>query len=139
MQLSEIKLPSIVNGDCKKTNLIYRASVSSKHGVMHYVGSTGNEFKERYTQHKASFNSKDPIKQNSTGLAKYVWKLKNEKTDYEITWEILCRTKNKFNEKNGCKLCNLEKYEIASMKPETSLNKRTELKSRCMHYKSMFF
>ena len=128
-----------VKGDCLTPNVIYRAVVTSKDEEKSYVGSSGNNFKERYRGHKASFNSKDPKKQNCTGLASYVWKLKKDNMDFEIGWEILCRTKNKFNIRNGCKLCNLEKYFIALQEPEKSLNKRTELKSKCVHYRSMFF
>jgi hypothetical protein len=39
------------------------------------VGLTENEFKTRYTNHKASFNNYE--KRNSTELSKYIWNLKN--------------------------------------------------------------
>ena len=128
-----------MNGECLASNLVYRATVKSEKETKYYVGSTGNTFKERYSQHKHSFNNKNLKHTNATGLAKYIRKLKSEKTDYEIKWEILCRTKNKLNMRNGCTLCNMEKFEIDKAKGANSLNKRTELKSKCVHYRRKFF
>ena len=49
--------------------------------------------------------------------------------DFNIKWEILARTKNKFNLKNDCTLCNIGKQnEIAKLNQnETNLNKRNEI------------
>ena len=58
--------------------------------------------------------------------------------DFKINWEILTRTKNKYNLKNGCTLCNLEKIEILNSKKSESLNKRNELQSGCLHYRKHF-
>ena len=46
------------------------------------------------------------MKKNSdaTTLSQYIWKLKNNNVNFKIKWEILSRTKNKYNLKNGCKL-----------------------------------
>ena len=51
---------------------------------------------------------------------------------------ILSRTKNKYNLKNGCKLCNAEKIEILNVKKSESLNKRNELQTGCLHYRNQF-
>ena len=117
--------------------VVYRATVETKEEVKSYVGSAGNTFKERFNGHKSSFNSK--TKQNTTALAKYIWTLKNSNTDYKLTWEILRKTRRKFNIRNGCELCVLEKIEIANAEKVTSLNKRNELQSKCPHYKRLFF
>ena len=57
-----------VNGECLATNLIYRATVTTKEETKYYIGSTGNSFKERYNQHKASFNSKNQKKEHQLDL-----------------------------------------------------------------------
>ena len=66
-------------------------------------------------------------------------KLKDSDTKFNIEWDILNRTKTKFNYRNGCKLCNLEKKEIDRVKKEVSLNKRNEKQSLCIHYHKYFF
>ena len=53
-------------------------------------------------------------------------------------WEILSRTKNKYNLKNGCKLCNAEKIEILYVKKSELLNKGNELQTGCLHYRNQF-
>ena len=76
-----------------------------------YLGSTGNTIKQRYRNHKSSFNKIN--KRHATELANYIWNLKdNNNTDYKIKWEVLNRTKSKFNTKFGCKLNNLKKNKI---------------------------
>ena len=126
-----------VEKKCLQTNVVYKATVTTKDGVnKHYIGSTGLSFKDRYTKHKFSFNHKK--QENVTVLANYIWKLKNNKTDYTLKWEILARSRNKFNLKDGCQLCNLEKIEIAKLDFNSALNRRDELQSGCVHYRNMF-
>ena len=38
--------------------------------------------------------------------------MKDIKTDFEIEWKILNKTRSKFNTKHGCKLCSLKNIEI---------------------------
>ena len=125
-----------VSNKCLTTNIVYKATVTSSNEVKCYVGSSGLSFKDRYTKHKHSFSHRD--KRNVTVLANYIWKLKDNNTDFTLKWEILSRTKNKYNERNGCKLCNMEKIEISNLNSNESLNARTELQSGCIHYRNMF-
>ena len=124
-----------VQGKCQVANVIYRASLRNDGITKYYVGSTGMKFKDRYALHKSSFNKKDS---KATELAKAVCELKRTNKNFELSWEIICRTRKKFDLKSGCKLCNLEKIEISQIKKEESLNKRTELQSICPHYRNMF-
>ena len=116
--------------------LVYRATIKSDREEKQYVGSAGNKFKERYNGHKSSFNNKKYRK--STVLANYIWDLKDNKIKYEIKWEIITRTRKKFNTKYGCALCNLEKIEILKMDETKALNKRSELHTKCPHYRKLF-
>ena len=95
-----------VNGRCLMENVIYRARVTTKNETKFYVGSTGLTFKNRYTKH-SFWHEKHS---NSTTLSQHSWELKNNNINIKIQWEILSRTKNKYNLKNGCKLCNAEKF-----------------------------
>ena len=100
----------MVDGDCLLTSVIYRATAITSEKSKHYVGSSGLSFKSRYTRHNCSFNkSKYRLK---TTLSKYIWDLKVGNKTFSINREILVRTKNKFNLKHGCTLCNMEKHEI---------------------------
>ena len=78
------------------------------------------------TKHKHSFRHEKHS--NATTLSQNIWKLKNNNINFKIQWEILFRTKNKYNLKNGCKLCNAEKIEILNVKKSESLNKRNDFK-----------
>ena len=127
----------MVDGNCLLTNFIYRATVKTSEKSKQYVGSSGLSFKSRYTRHKCSFNnSKYKLK---TTLSKYIWDLKEKNEDFSINWEILARTKNKFNSKHGCTLCNMEKYEISKLYSIIALNKRKELFSTCKHFSNHYF
>ena len=90
-----------------------------------YVGLTEKSFKDRWTKHKSSFKTRNPKK--ATGLSRYVWKLMDEQTEYNIKWSILSRAKP-FNPASGvCRLCVREKFFIL-FKPEMStLNARNEI------------
>ena len=126
-----------VSNRCLTENTVYKATVFNitKNETNFYIGSTGLTFKNRYTKHKHSFNW--IAKRNATALSDHIWKLKENNNKYKITWEILARTKIKYNSQNGCKLCNMEKAEIAKL-DSRGLNKRDELQSGCPHYKNMF-
>ena len=87
---SECLMPN----NCLAKSVIYQATVkaSDKRPTQTYVGLTENQFKTRYTNHKASFNNLK--KRNSTELSKYIWDLKDNNITYSITWKILKRAKS---------------------------------------------
>ena len=97
-----------------------------------YLGSTGNTFKQRYQNHESSFNNINKI--HTTELASYIWNLKDNETDYKTKWEILSRTKSKFNTKFGCKLCNSEMLEMYKSDKNITLKKKSERQNLCIHY-----
>ena len=125
-----------LNNNCLEKNIIYEATIISENEEKSYVGSTGNTFKSRYGGHKSTFNKKDT---NHTALSKYIWKLKDKNIEYEIKWKIIQKTRAIKSTKNGCNLCNLERLEIAKANKNKALNKRSELKTQCPHYKKQYF
>ena len=127
-----------VNGKCLQDKIIYQAEISNNNGETRtYIGSSGRSFKDRWNGHKATFKSK--ATKGST-LATYFWKIKDaQKTEPKITWKILHKLKYSINGKNGCKICNLERYEIAKSDKRKTLNKRSELKSSCPHFRCLYF
>ncbi len=93
---------------------------------------TATTFKDRYRNHKKSF---DDIKHESeTELSKHVWKLKLSKKQCKINWSILSRASSIKAGGNNCSLCLEEKLQILrSYNSRSVLNKRSELFTRCVH------
>ena len=72
----------------------------------------------------------------STELSKYIWKLKDEgveEPEKMIKWEIVRRTVPYRCGTRKCDLCLSEKLVIATADPNTMLNTRSELVSKCRH------
>ena len=130
-----------VEGKCQTKNVIYRASVTANNIEKYYVGSTSRRFRRRYYEHKASFpNDVKIIKpRNCTELANYIWKLHNERKQYDVKWEILHTTTTSKNSLKLCQLCNLERLEIAKAERYKSINRLNDLVTKCQYNLSMFF
>ena len=99
-------------GNCLKESVVYQATVATvdNRPDQTYVGLTENSFKTRFTNHKASFNH--PSKKLNTELSKYIWQLKDTKTNFQITWKILKQAAPYNPASNRCNLCLWEKYFI---------------------------
>ena len=61
---------------------------SAEEKVMKYIGSTSRGLKTRKGEHKRDIRFKDRA---GTTLSAHVWKLKDEKIPYNITWHIHAR------------------------------------------------
>ena len=96
-----------------------------------YIGITGGTFKQRYYSHKNSF--KDPDKRTATTLSEYVWKLKDHRFKFEISWKIIARAKAYSPATKECNLCTKEKFYFLYKPDMCSLNKRNEITSCCPH------
>ncbi len=100
----------------------------------HYIGMTANTFKERYRNHIKSFNHKRYS--NDTELSKYIWKLKDNKQDFDITWSVLKQSISYTGGSKRCNLCLEEKLCILKDKNKQNLlNKKSEIVSTCNHRK----
>ena len=122
-------------GKCRTYKVIYRATVTADSVNETYVGLTAGEFKTRYQKHKLDFTN--PTYQNSTTLSTHVWKLKEEKPNFDVLkdvkFEIIGRAAP-FSPVSGvCNLCISEKYEIIFNSDRASLNSRNELFATCRH------
>ncbi len=95
---------------------------------------TASTFKERYRNHIKSFNHKRYS--NDTELSKYIWKLKDNKQDFDITWSVLKQSISYTGGSKRCNLCLEEKLCILKDKNKQNLlNKKSEIVSTCNHRK----
>ena len=120
-----------LKGECKSTNVVYEAEVTLDTALKTYTGMSAPDFKSRYGNHMTSLRHERY--EASTELAKYVWSLKRQNKAYEIGWSIKERARAYTNVTKRCNLCIAEKYHISISDRSTSLNKRTELVSKCRH------
>ena len=125
-----------IKNKCLTKNVIYKATVTTKKETMNYIGSTGGPFKTRWYGHIRDLKV---YKENGTQLSKYIWKLKNNNTEYTINWNILHHFGEVRNPQRICMTCAHEKLEIANANKKTSLNRRAELVCTCVHFKKLYF
>ena len=122
-----------IPGRCLATNVVYQATVTPANGQppSTYTGVTANSFKERFRNHKSSFNLHR--KMTDTELSKHVWGLRNTNTDFNITWKIVTKRTPYTNINRRCNLCLEEKFLIYFKPRQASLNKKDEIVSTCRH------
>ena len=121
-------------GECTTPNLLYEGNITSdlpNYGEKIYKGISEPPFKNRFGNHKKSFNNKKY--KTETCLSKEVWNIKNLGGTYNITWRPIKQHPG-FNPSTGkCGLCRSEKLEILEHRGTNLLNKRSEIVSTCRH------
>merc|ERR1711888_505670 len=90
-----------------------------------------DRFKDRYSNHKQDLDKPQNI--TNTTLAGHVWDLKDQKIDFEIKWEIVCKAAPFSPTSNTCNLCLAEKWINVFKSEYASLNKRQEIFNPCRH------
>ena len=123
-----------VQDNVMQKGVVYKVFLTTKENntaTRTYIGSTENTFKQRYTNHKSDMHNQ--AKSNSTTLSHHTWQCRDRGTKPEITWQIIrtcsvykCGTRR-------CDLCLTEKLLILRENGPNSLNRRTELMTRCPH------
>ena len=121
-----------LDGNCLSENTLYAALITSdlpEYGTKKYVGISAPPFKERYGNHKCSFNNRDYSK---CIIAKEVWHIKDQGGKENIEWQILGHAPAYTPAAKKCSLCISEKLYIAENHTKL-INKRDELISKCRH------
>ena len=85
----------------------------------------------RNNNHTNSF--RNPKHKNRTALTKYIWKLKDSKIDFAVSWKIIKKCRGYSSHTKKCNLCLHEKYLIICHPKLSSLNSRNELVSSCRY------
>ena len=109
-----------LNGECPTQCLVYRVTSTTSSNSFVYYGTSEGEFKTWYSNHTKSFRHRECI--SETELSKHVWNVKYYGLDNSL---IMYQC--------GSKRCDI----IICADPDTLLNRRTELISKC-HYRNKF-
>ena len=123
-----------LEGNCQVNDVIYKCVAStSMNPDKTYFRTAEGEFKKRYYNHTKSFKHKKNA--NDTGLAKYLWDIKERYHETPILkWSIVKTVPGYSNISKKCLLCLHEKLEILNFPQQEHLfNKRSELISKCRH------
>ena len=116
----------------------YEAEVTTKPSVRTYVGSTGGEFKKRFGEHRTSFNNRSYG--DATTLSRHIWSIKDHDIGFDVKWRILRNMRDGSKRiSRTCYTCNLERMEISLADQKKTLNKRSELISKCKHFNLLYF
>ena len=123
---------------CLTNKIVYKATVDTNrsHTPRVYIGSTETSFKQRYVNHLMSFGKERY--ENQTELSKYIWSLKRDGNNFRVRWEILRKAPAYSRLSKQCDLCLTEKLMILSADKSVSLNKRSEIISKCQHQNKFF-
>ena len=121
-----------VDGACQTVGVVYQATVTREdtQAQESYTGLTSRRFKDRLYEHTHDFNNEN---KEGTSLSNYIWKLKNERTPYNISWKIINRAQSFNPSTKRCNLCLKEKYFIMFRPEGATLNNRSEFFSTCRH------
>ena len=117
--------------NCRKKAVVYECVVTTENEIKCYKGVTEGEAKSRLSTHKTSFN--DQNYRNSSELSKFIWEKKENNREYQLQWNIIDESQPYKNGSKRCNLCTLEKLHIINADEKYSINKRSELVSKCRH------
>ena len=126
-----VKSQCPLDGACLTQSIVYKATIKTEEEQKEYTGLTATTFKQRFNSHQQSM--RDRKYQHSTALSKHVWALKDNSNKFSIKWSIHRKATTYQNTTRRCNLCLAEKLAIIKADKSQSLNKRTELVSKCRH------
>ena len=128
----QIKDHCPLDNNCLSSNIyIAKITTDNDKAGKNYIGLTEGTLKQRFTQHKLSFNNRKYASSNE--LLKYIWRLKDKSEEYNIKWTFITKATLYSNISKRCDLCLAEKLHIIKANYNTLLNKQSELISKCCH------
>ena len=118
-------------GRCLDRNIIYQAKIKNlaDDSEETYIGLTATSFKERFNNHNMSLRDRNKCQ---TALSRCIWDMKDAGKNFAVTYCILERGEPYSPKYRSCGLCIKEKTLIITKPWLGTLNKRTELTSKCL-------
>ena len=119
---------------CFESDMQYSAELTSNlpnYGTKVYKGICSTTWKERFGNHKKSFNHERY--EGESELSKEVWRIKRAGGEFHIKWSKEKNHQSYRPESKRCNLCHSEKLVIALYEDNNLLNQRNEIISRCRH------
>ena len=123
--------PCPLDGNCLASCVVYKAEVTSDDEEKIYYGSCMGTFKERFGNHKKSFNLEKY--REETKLSQYIWNLKDKNKQFEIAWSVVMKCRPYQSTSRRCDLCLSEKLSIVQGDSSKMINKRSEIANKCRH------
>ena len=121
-----------LNGDCQVQCIVYEAEVKADgEDSKIYTGLSEPPFKVRFANHQTSMKHRKY--ENSTELSKCVWQLRDSGKEHQVAWRVVEKSRAYSTTLKTCNLCTAEKYRIITSDQSKTLNKRSELVSKCRH------
>ena len=120
-----------LNDMCQIHSIVYKATVVAGENRRDFTGLTSQTFEQLFNSHQQSFGDKNY--QSSTALSKHIWSLKEKDSSFDKKWEVQKKATEYQNTTGRCNLCVAEKLAIIRADKKTSLNKISELVSKCRH------
>ena len=118
-----------LEGRCRQSFIVYKAAITSGGAAKHYHSCSETEFKAGFCNHNQSFKYRH--KSNSTELSKAVWQAKDAGEDPNMKGNIMGHPAPYQSGASTCNLCLTEKLYIFQADPSTTLNKPSELNTKC--------
>ena len=126
-------------GNCRRSNVIYEASITTSNSTKTYIGLSSNEIKKRIAAHYTTINC-NPENKNyqkyiqSTELSKATHWLKSNNINFKINWKIIASAAQARPGVDTCRLC-LKEALLILQSSDNCINRRTELMNTCRHMK----
>lgn len=126
-------------GNCRRSNVIYEASITTSNSTKTYIGLSSNEIKKRIATHYTTINCKPENKNyqkyiQSTELSKATHWLKSRNINFKIDWKIIAAAAQARPGVDTCRLC-LKEALLILQSSDNCINRRTELMNTCRHMK----
>ena len=120
---------------CLSRCIVYKATVETAENPSEdpkeYISLTATTFQERFNAHQHSIRHRQ--RQHNTALSKHILSFKDSNTVYSIKWSVHRKAAAYSNQTKRWNLCLSEKVAIITANKTRSLNRRTELVSKCRH------
>ena len=122
-----------MNGKCQTMDAVYDCRVTSPEPRKIYFGLTEGKWKQRYYNHKNSFNHKQYS--HVATLSSFVWHLKETlDVNPNLKWSVVRCATSYSNISKKCRLYLYEKLVIITYpRQQELLDKRSELFCKCRH------